>query len=85
MCGFCGILRLLQSSPDPTGRILDAMTDSMVHRGPDDRGTWRSPEIVLGHRRLAIIDLSSSGRQPMANEDGTVQIVYNGEVYNFRE
>ena len=61
------------------------MTDTMVHRGPDDRGVWRSPEIALGHRRLAVIDLTRAGRQPMANEDDSVHIVYNGEVYNFRE
>jgi asparagine synthase (glutamine-hydrolysing) len=61
------------------------MTDSLAHRGPSDRGTWCDQHIALGHRRLSIIDLSTAGRQPMANEDGRVLIVYNGELYNFRE
>ncbi len=61
------------------------MTDTMAHRGPDDRGTWTDGLAALGHRRLAVIDLSRAGRQPMANEDGSVHIVYNGTVYNFRE
>jgi asparagine synthase (glutamine-hydrolysing) len=65
--------------------LLDRMTDSLTHRGPDDRGTWHDTRIALGHRRLSVIDLSPAGRQPMGNEDGTVQLVFNGEIYNFRE
>ena len=63
------------------------MTDTLRHRGPDDAGTCvrREERVALGHRRLSIIDLSSAGHQPMANEDGTVWITYNGEVYNHRE
>jgi asparagine synthase (glutamine-hydrolysing) len=61
------------------------MTDSLEHRGPDDRGTCSGPGIGLGHRRLSIIDLSAAGRQPMANEDGSLLIVFNGEIYNFQE
>jgi asparagine synthase (glutamine-hydrolysing) len=61
------------------------MTDTLAHRGPNDRGIWQNGRIALGHRRLSVIDLSSAGRQPMGNEDGSVQIVYNGEVYNFRD
>jgi asparagine synthase (glutamine-hydrolysing) len=61
------------------------MTDTMVHRGPDDRSVWRDEHIVVGHRRLAVIDLSSAGRQPMTNEDGSLVLAYNGEVYNFLE
>jgi len=61
------------------------MTDTLVHRGPDDRGTFEEPGVGLGHRRLSIIDLSPAGRQPMANEDGSLLIVYNGEIYNFKE
>lgn len=63
------------------------MTSVIAHRGPDDSGTWSDPaaEVGLGFRRLAIIDLSPAGHQPMANEDGSVQIVFNGEIYDFEE
>jgi len=72
--------------PDPIDpALIDRMTDSMAHRGPDDRGSWVDGRIGLGHRRLSVIDLSAAGHQPMANEDGSVMLVYNGEVYNFRE
>ena len=62
----------------------------LAHRGPDGSGLWRSaadrsPHVVLGHRRLAVIDLSDRAAQPMANDDGSLVIVYNGEVYNYRE
>jgi asparagine synthase (glutamine-hydrolysing) len=85
MCGIAGILafddRLVLDES-----VIARMTDRVRHRGPDDRGTLVRPEqqIALGHRRLAIIDLSAAGRQPMCNEDGTVWITYNGEVYNHR-
>ena len=61
------------------------MTDAMIHRGPDDSGTWydAEAEIGLGHRRLSIIDLTDSGRQPMSNADGSIWITYNGELYNY--
>jgi asparagine synthase (glutamine-hydrolysing) len=59
------------------------MGEAMRERGPDDHGAWSAPGIGLVHRRLSIIDLSPAGRCPMANEDGTVQVVFNGEVYNF--
>ena len=64
--------------------IASAMRDSMVHRGPDDGGVWCSPDrrVALAHRRLSIVDLSAAGKQPMCNEDGTIWITYNGEVYN---
>ena len=83
MCGISGILafddRLELDEP-----IIERMTNALTHRGPDDGGTWVRGEhgIALGHRRLSIIDLSSAGHQPMSNEDGTVWITYNGEVYN---
>src|SRR2546425_1880736 len=60
------------------------MTDTIVHRGPDDEGYYLSGPIGLGFRRLSIIDLST-GRQPISNEDGTVWIVFNGEIYNYQE
>ena len=61
-----------------------AMRDAMTHRGPDDAGLWESPDrrVVLAHRRLSIVDLSPAGHQPMSNEDGTVWITFNGEIYN---
>lgn len=84
MCGICGKLYFDNSRPvEP--RLLDAMTDVMSHRGPDDRGTFAGKGIGLGHRRLSIIDLSPLGRQPMTNEDGQIQVVFNGEIYNYLE
>ena len=61
------------------------MNDQMVHRGPDQAGTFCAEGISLGHRRLSIIDLSEHGRQPMSNEDGSVRLVFNGEIYNFQD
>ena len=85
MCGICGVLRLGDGGEPPEPRLIEAMTATLAHRGPDDAGVWSDERIGLGHRRLAILDLSRAGRQPMANEDGSVRISYNGEVYNFRE
>jgi asparagine synthase (glutamine-hydrolysing) len=66
---------------------LEMLRDAQRHRGPDDAGTWISDDrsIGLGHRRLAIIDLSSAGHQPMTTDDGQLQVVFNGEIYNFKE
>ena len=84
MCGICGIANVA-----PEARVVPAlverMRDTMIHRGPDDCGIYVGPGIGLGHRRLSIIDLRPEGRQPMANEDGSIQIVFNGEFYNFAE
>jgi asparagine synthase (glutamine-hydrolysing) len=84
MCGICGII-----STDPSehfdSRIIQRMRDTLAHRGPDDKGAYLGPGVALGHRRLSIIDLRPEGRQPMSNEDGRVQIVFNGEIYNFAE
>ena len=79
MCGICGIWG---KSED---RILDAMVASMHHRGPDDRGFFREDGIALGMTRLAILDISPAGHQPMSTPDGTIWIVYNGETYNYRQ
>ncbi len=81
MCGICGAAGI----DDP--RPVEAMTAVQAHRGPDDSGMHFIPEsrLALGHRRLSIIDLSSAGHQPMSNDDGSVWIVLNGEIYNFRE
>jgi asparagine synthase (glutamine-hydrolysing) len=82
MCGICGILNL---DGEPVDRdLLEAMTEVLHHRGPDDDGYFLEDGLGLGFRRLAIIDLAG-GRQPMANEDGVLQVVFNGEIYNFRE
>jgi len=83
MCGICGVFNYGTGRPaDPT--LLASMTDSMIHRGPDDRGQIVDGALGLGMRRLSIIDLDG-GHQPIANEDGSVHIVVNGEIYNFRE
>ncbi|MCK6549000.1 asparagine synthase (glutamine-hydrolyzing) [Myxococcota bacterium] len=82
MCGIVGIYERRDRSPDQ--RVLDAMTDRLVHRGPDGRGTYVHEGVGLGHRRLAIIGLGD-GAQPMSNEDGTVWVTYNGEIYNYLE
>ncbi len=61
------------------------MTDALVHRGPDDGGVFSTDGVALGSRRLAIIDLTAAGHQPLASADGQLQLVYNGEIYNYRE
>lgn len=80
MCGFVGIVDL-QGSRDIDPELLERMNDSQTHRGPDESGTYLLPGVGLGHRRLSIIDLSS-GQQPLFNEDRSVVVVYNGEIYN---
>jgi len=83
MCGIAGQFRFDATMPVDCGR-LEAMTDAVAHRGPDARGFYVAEGIGLGHRRLSIIDLST-GDQPLANEDATVWVVFNGEIYNFAE
>ncbi|HOW71760.1 MAG TPA: asparagine synthase (glutamine-hydrolyzing) [Phycisphaerae bacterium] len=83
MCGICGIVDY--SDRPISGELVDRMRDMMLPRGPDDAGTVVLPHAGLGHRRLSIIDLSPRGHQPMANEDQTVWMVFNGEIYNFQE
>jgi asparagine synthase (glutamine-hydrolysing) len=87
MCGITGVFAYGASSLRLDAGTLDRMTDSLAHRGPDDRGTHLDPgaRVGLGHRRLSIIDLSAAGHQPMPNDDGSCWIVYNGEVYNHAE
>jgi asparagine synthase (glutamine-hydrolysing) len=87
MCGINGILRLAESAPAVDREELVRTRDAMASRGPDGTGEWLSGDgrIGLGHRRLAILDLSPAGAQPMASEDGRFRIVLNGEIYNFRE
>jgi asparagine synthase (glutamine-hydrolysing) len=85
MCGIVGIYSFKGKPIDEN--LLVRMRDSMSHRGPDGSGTWMSNDgqIGLGHRRLSIIDLSDAASQPMCNEDGTLWIVFNGEIYNHAE
>jgi len=83
MCGIAGIFDGNRSLSDADYLQVDAMLNAQIHRGPDAAGTVITPHIALGHRRLSIIDLSDAGQQPMANETGTVQIVFNGEIYNY--
>ena len=81
MCGLAGYT----GTHDP--ELLHRMSQIMAYRGPDDHGIWhdRQHGVGLAHRRLSIIDLSAAGQQPMASDDGSIVIAYNGEVYDFQE
>ena len=79
MCGIAGFVTVEPSSPQKS--ILERMTDSIRHRGPDDSGFYQDEHVSLGHRRLSIIDILG-GQQPMTNEDRTLWISYNGEIFN---
>lgn len=83
MCGIVGIVHLNGEPVSPV--LLKKMTDAVAHRGPDGEGHYIDGAAGLGHRRLAIIDLTPAGQQPMATADGRYVITYNGEIYNFRE
>src|SRR5919109_634914 len=82
MCGICGLVALDGSAVDTTA--LATMTETLRHRGPDRKGAFVDGPVALGVRRLSIIDLEG-GDQPIGNEDGSVQVVQNGEIYNYRE
>jgi len=84
MCGINGILHL-QSQKKVDERTLTKMRDSLKHRGPDDKGLFIENNIGLGHRRLSIIDVSAAGHQPFLSNDGRYVMVYNGEIYNFKD
>ena len=86
MCGICGAMSF-GSEAVVTPDVIARMRDTMVHRGPDDAGVYvdSTRTVGMGHRRLAIVDLTPAGHGPMSNEDDSVWIAYNGEVYNFRE
>src|SRR6476661_6063469 len=83
MCGIVGVLNHSGTSTDDRD-VACRMRDAIQHRGPDAFGLYQSPDrrVVLGHRRLSIVDLSDAGRQPMSNEDASVWITFNGEIYN---
>lgn len=87
MCGINGALVFGDSSFRVTEPYISSMRDTMAHRGPDGAGTWvdDAGRVGLGHRRLAILDLSESAAQPMSNEDGSLWVTYNGEIYNHAE
>lgn len=78
---MCGIVGFVGKGNRET---LERMSSRLVHRGPDDAGIWMGPDVGLGFRRLSVIDIAD-GRQPMANSEGTIKIVFNGEIYNFKE
>lgn len=82
MCGFAGFT--IKNAAADNKTIIKSMTDTIVHRGPDDEGFYLDKKVALGFRRLSIIDLEG-GRQPISNENGTVTAVFNGEIYNFKE
>ena len=84
MCGINGILHL-QSQKKVSERVLTQMRDALEHRGPDDKGIYIDKNIGLGHRRLSILDVSAAGHQPFLSEDGRYAMVFNGEIYNFKE
>ena len=84
MCGIAGFVNFSGHDRDEARARLKRMTDAIVHRGPDEEGAYVDSFAALGHRRLSIIDLST-GQQPMATEDGALEIVFNGEIYNFLE
>src|SRR5665647_542869 len=81
MCGINGILRIHQQNTS----AVKQMNRALAHRGPDDEGTWLDESISLGQRRLSIIDLSPGGHQPMLSADKRYVLVFNGEIYNYRE
>ena len=81
MCGFVGFV----GGTDNQSEVLTKMMDRIVHRGPDMGGQFIDGRVALGFRRLSILDLTEAGAQPMANEDCSVVIVFNGEIYNFQE
>src|SRR5688500_3871007 len=80
MCGIAGIVATHALRPDDRSRVV-RMRDVIAHRGPDGAGVFADDRAALGHRRLSIVDLAG-GAQPLANEDATIQIVFNGEIYN---
>jgi asparagine synthase (glutamine-hydrolysing) len=82
MCGICGVVEL---GRPPAREPVERMLDELAHRGPDGRGLFADDDVCLGHLRLAIIDLSDAGLEPFASEDGRLQLVFNGEIYNYIE
>ena len=84
MCGIAGIFLFNEFHRDILFSVKE-MTSVLAHRGPDDNGYYFDERVALGHRRLSIIDLSNNARQPMFNEDESLALVFNGEIYNWKE
>ncbi len=84
MCGLTGFWQAKNFSKDTASTVAKKMADRIVHRGPDDAGVWVDEDsgITLAHRRLAIVDLSPAGHQPMLSSSGRYVLVFNGEIYN---
>src|SRR5579863_8679061 len=84
---MCGIVGFYSKAPVSDKALLVRMRDTLTHRGPDSAGLWWSQDDRLGlaHRRLAIIDLSVTGHQPMADHTGRLRIIFNGEIYNYKD
>ena len=87
MCGIAGMLAFDRGDTRVTAQVVTAMRECVAHRGPNGGSTWvdDAGRIGLGHRRLSIIDLADQANQPMANEDGSLRIIFNGEIYNHAE
>ncbi|MCP4377363.1 MAG: asparagine synthetase B, partial [bacterium] len=83
MCGIAGIINFDDQAA--SREVVAGMVRAIAHRGPDGQGSFADGPIALGHCRLAILDLTEAGGQPMSTDDGRLTITYNGEVYNFRE
>src|SRR3954451_24687128 len=82
MCGIAGIVRFDGGAADPS--VVQEMVRLLHHRGPDDHAVWHQGPVALGHARLSIIDVAAS-RQPMHSVDGSMHLVFNGEIFNYRE
>ncbi|MBI5570910.1 MAG: hypothetical protein HY914_13285, partial [Desulfomonile tiedjei] len=83
MCGICGFYRF--DGQPASAEVVTRMAETLAHRGPDGSGVYADGPVGLGHTRLKIIDLSDAATQPMSNEQGTRWIVFNGEIYNFKD
>src|SRR5688572_15742671 len=85
MCGFAGIMTTTPLRRDSLAQVVETMSATIAHRGPDDKGCWTDPAagVAFGFRRLAIIDLSAQGHQPMRSASGWYTLVFNGEIYNY--
>ena len=83
MCGICG--KLIFKNIIPSKELIQSMCNTIIHRGPDDEGVYTAPNVGLGQRRLSIIDLQTSACPPLSNEDETIWLCFNGEIYNYKQ